>query len=256
LSELAGQEAASESAALTAIAEPSAPLELLQPLVEVPAEVPATEVTAHPESTPADSSPSLIGELLTKKPADTPAVADPVSAPVYELAAPNGVTIPETARTKAREIFTKANLTPEVAEQLWQAHIDEVRAIHESETARQWQVFGETRRDWRKQIEGDQELGGAGYMTVAKSVRNFLLAVIPEEKYPAFDRMLSDTGAGDNPEMLRFLLYASRYADRRFKAATREAGPITPNIGSVPQSKTSPSGRGGLRAIYDETPSR
>lgn len=114
----------------------------------------------------------------------------------------------------------------------------------------QHRVWNETRQGWVKEVMADPVLGGAGFQTamgkVAQARDVFVSAHKPgtpayEADRASFDQMLSITGVGDHPAMLRFLHNAQRYV--------REAAPPPPDP-KPPKDIGKAPGRKGLGSIY------
>lgn len=165
------------------------------------------------EQKPVESVPASTPGTGTEQPAvtdnGTPAVADdktksepPKEAVVefkpYELKAPDGVELsPEGL--KAFNEFANTNKLPEATAK----QIAEWYGKHSAEVAKaqvaQWQQVND---GWTKAAKEDKEYGGDKFDSTVVNARAVINKFSNEKE---FKDMLNATGAGNHPEMIRFL---------------------------------------------------
>lgn len=179
-----------------------------KPVEEKPAE-------PKPEEKPAEKKD---GEpAAEEKPAEA-AKPDPVE---YEFTVPETITMDDARRGQFKEALDGFRADPKGgAQKLLDMHHDALVEYDRQKTQNQWDVFNETKSGWRKQVQEDELIGGAGHRTAMQAiatVRNAFVSDAPfgSKQYKAdmseFVKALDDTGAGDHPAILRvFYRFARR----------------------------------------------
>ncbi len=103
---------------------------------------------------------------------------------------------------KALPVFKELNLSQEQAQKLVNLQTEYIQ-----EAAKEQQdVWEKTKEDWRDEAKNDKEFGGAAFdenVALAKKGRDAFGST-------EFNNMLDITGAGDHPEMVRFLIKAGK----------------------------------------------
>lgn len=182
------------------------------------------------------------------KPEDKPVVvavqAEPIAYTAFEL--PADIKLDDAKLGAATTILGKYQVPQEAAQELVAMHVENMQAYHAHLTSEQHRVFGETRREWRKQILADGELGGAGHQTAMAGVARMRDLFVPEGDRQAFNDFLRITGAGDHPQFHKLL---HRIA-QRFDEPTPSPLPRNPS----PDANRSKGGR--RSALYDHPTSR
>ena len=216
-------------------------------VAETPAIATETAPAAEPAAealTPHTAEPGLLAATEPAKPEETkPAepVAPAAEAPLVEAKSeplayepftfPDGLE-PGERLSQFTEIIGPHQLPQEAAQQLIDLHLGEVQRLQESTLAEQHRVFGETRRAWRQEIMGDEELGGSGFETNRAAAQRMLNMFVPEDRRERFNEMLVLTGVADHPEFFRYLVNMAR----RFDEPTPTPAPRNPppDIGRNP----------------------
>jgi hypothetical protein len=234
-----------------------APVEVSAP-VETPiiSETPTTLPEAPPEPETPSHPTSLLAELEStpkeevktseaktedvidaeKKETDLAEEPKPLEPMVYEeFKAPEGVKIDK----EKVEQFTKAigehRLPQEVAQKLFDMHVAEISSITQKAHADQWDVYNQTRKEWRNRVLSDPEIGGSGHQTAMKIIAEGRNHIVPESERAEFNEMLNITGVGDHPALLKAFYRAGKI----LQAPETLQVPIkpSPDRGEKPQTK-------------------
>lgn len=176
-----------------------------------------------------------------------PAVLPPFEPAVYsELKLPDGFEADGEKMGVLSTILGENRVGAEVGQKLLDLHAqtmqDYAAKYAQSESARQHQVWADTRKGWQQQVKGDEQLGGAGHQTAMGAVARMRDLVVPEKHREAFNEMLRVTGVGDHPEFLRAFHNIARLLDEPAMPPANPQPP--PNNGKNPRSR-------GMAAIYD-----
>lgn len=194
------------------------------PAVETPVVVPEA-VAPEPASVepPAPeaplSPPSLLEEAKANAPEpEAPAPTEPEApaeeppaveppAPTYEtIKLPEGIEMPAEELGRFTEILGDNKIAPEIGQKLLDAYVAETQRSQTETLKNQHDVFNTTRAGWRDQFKADAEMGGNRQDT---TIRN-CAAVIEQYGGNAVQQaelraMLTFTGGGDHPAMIRLL---------------------------------------------------
>lgn len=232
-----------------AVAVAEAPAPVATPEAAPAAEVPATETPAEPEKPAAfahTDTATLLEEIGKEGTEAAPTAPAPVEVPTsYDLKLPDGLTVDEGRMAAYTELLGQHHVAAEVAQPLLDMHVGAMTQYADYLREEQHRVFAETRRNWRDQVKGDEELGGSGFETSLKAVARMRDLLVPEPRRAAFDDMLRVTGVGDHPEFLRLFQAAARIFDE----------PPAPTSAPRPSPGAMPTpGRRGV--MYDHPSSR
>lgn len=162
------------------------------PVVEVPAaEVPPPEV-ASPVG-----EPSLVSQPPEPAVAEPPAEVAPFDMAALKL--PEGFELPEELKGKFTEIATKSKLGAEAAQSLIDLHAETVKSAQDSIYS-QWT---ELHKKWVAEVKADPELGDS--QGLRPEVHTSIGKLLDEYGGPEIRQALDLTGAGNNPQVVRFL---------------------------------------------------
>lgn len=175
--------------------QPTSPVETTSSPAPV---VPATSPTVQP------TEPSLINQPV----ADT---FVPLTAESFK--APEGFTLDPESMTGFLGIMNNRDLTPaQQAEALIELQANITTKSSEAGS----QAWNEQQQAWQQEVENDPDLGGAKLQTTLANVGRVMDKFATPEIRAAFDT----TGAGNNPQIVRFLnILGQQFA---------EAGPTPP----------------------------
>lgn len=205
---------------------------------EVAAPVPASS-TVEPVQQPAVETPSLLSTATDNapvkddvpapeapKPDETPPVPEPLASP--EPIAYDPFTFPETFAPDAGELsrFTELLAEYHAPQDLGQKLVDFYTGeIGRMETA-QREVWDRTQAEWQDTVRKDAEIGGNRFQTTLDACGR----VLDEFGTPALREVLTATGAGNHPEVIRFVNKVARFMS--------EGRPIPAQVApAAPQSK-------------------
>lgn len=124
----------------------------------------------------------------------------PDGAPeTYEaFAVPEGVTLNEAAVEAAVPVFKELGLKQEQAQKLVDLWTAQARATEEANL----KALQDYNAALTAKVKADPEIGGAALKSTLATVRKGLAAF---DKGGAFERLLKETGFGNEPDVLRFL---------------------------------------------------
>lgn len=252
------------AAAATPSAAPTEPM--VAPAADpAPAPAPAPADTAtEPAAVPSHTDTA---SLLTQpaKPAEDPAAAPDAAAPTEAPAAaepaaptapepltyeaptlPEGVTLAPERLGEFDRVIGTHQVPPEARQELVDMFLRERTSWEEANLRNQHEAFAQTRQQWREQVMGDEEIGGSGHQTAIAGAMRMIDQFVAPAHRDAFDKMLVATGAGDHPEMIRFLHNVARKFD-------------APPVPLAPNNPPPDRGNGGarrMRDLYDNPRSR
>ena len=167
-----------------------------------------TDAPTIPEGT---TSPTPDATAAAKAaPADAPV------APVYEFTAPDGVTYDTALIDTVTPLFAKANVAPEVAQEMVSAYAAHVAA---QDAAREQAVVQQVAQ-WEADVKADPELGGAKLAETIATAKRAIHRFGGDEAIAALGAL------GSNPAVVR--LFA------KIGAATREDTVIKTSSGGSP----------------------
>lgn len=168
-----------------------------------------TGQAADAQSTPAPDAPA---SALTDASAADPKVdaaapaaqAEAPKAPVvpekYELKAPEGMELDASAMDAAAPIFKDLGLTNDQAQKLTDVYAEQMARIAQQ----QRDTWVKQHEGWVSSMKSDAEYGGDTFTASLGKMAHVIDKTMGEQA-PAFKQMLDITGAGNHPEMARFL---------------------------------------------------
>jgi hypothetical protein len=154
-----------------------------------------TEQTSKPEDDKSTGEDSTNGEDAT---GDTDDNGKTVTQDTYaDFNVPEGATIDEKVLGEATSLFKDAGLNQEQAQKFIDLHAGLVQAG----STGQVEAFDQMKNDWREQSASDKEFGGDKFDESVGLARTAI------EKFgtPGLSEILSDTGLGNHPEVIRFM---------------------------------------------------
>lgn len=166
---------------------------LLSP--EVTAETPKPDAEADP-NTPVEPKPEDTPEAKSDSEGDEkPVEGKGEEAPIeYEdFTLPEGLTVDEDLMGRFKEVAAKHRLPQEVAQELV--------SLQTEFMLKQVNAWEDMTKEWVASAKSDKEYGGANFdqnLAVAK-------AAVEAFGSEALVQALADTGAGNHPEMIRFM---------------------------------------------------
>lgn len=205
--------------------EPAAPApqhDFKPSLLEVEgAPSPAAPVAPQPEAAKPEPVVADVKPAEPAKPAEVP-IPEPVVPIVYEFRYPENVdqlAIDKPVVEKYTGILSKARVPVEVAQELMDLHLDQVKQIAPRLAENQWEVFNRQQESWQNQVKGDPELGGSRIRTVMRIAASFIeqFGGSPAQQKAIMDVMRT-TGAGNHPEVLRLFYRAGEFLAREGQA--------------------------------------
>jgi len=165
-----------------------------------------TEVPQTPEAgTEAQTPPqeAQTGEAASFVNTDpNPAQAVPMATDAAQVVVPEGLTVDDEAMQNFIGVLDNAELSAEErASALLDINAQSIAQTQESMVAEQQQMWTDTQDGWREAITNDPEIGGAKLPeTTAK-----IAAVLDRFGTPEVRQAFDVTGAGNHPEIVRFL---------------------------------------------------
>lgn len=195
------------------------------PGAEAAAAAPTGEAPAKPESAVQDS-------LLTAPPAEADKPAETAAEfKMEDVKLPEGMTIPEDLAPRLTEVAKEAGLTAAQISALAPLHAQIVKDAADANV----KAYQETNAAWVDEVKADPEIGGAKLDGTLKSIGK----VLDQYGTPELRRALAYTGAGNHPEVIRFMA----------KIATQlnEGGPT--RTGAPTGDSGKPAGK-GPQALY------
>ena len=145
----------------------------------------------------------------------------------YEFKLPDGVKVPDEVRSEYEGVFKELGLTQDQAQKLVDLQLKFEQKAAE-QTKAQWAT---THQEWIAAFKADKEIGG-DEAAQKQSLAYAKKALASEFATPGFAEALEVTGAGNNPEVIRFLTrFGKAISDDKFVAGTSAPGAAK---GSVP----------------------
>jgi hypothetical protein len=224
-------------------AAPSLPTETAAPETPVaPQPAPSLLSTAKPAE--ADQPTGQPPEAEAAQPPGEAPPAEPLPLPTYEaFALPEGVQLDQERQSAFTAILGETEqkivtspaeahaLVQEMGQKLVNLYLDEAKANSERLAQQQQQVWSQTREQWVSEFKDDPEIGGNRRDTTLARC-GAMVELYGRTVGPAQEQALRDamtlTGAGDHPELLRFINWAAGYAveNSRMVAAPAMPQPI------------------------------
>lgn len=194
----------------------------------------ATSDEAETETTEPRKKTALGEALHAKDKQDDPALQkggteassskEPAPIEYEDFTLPEGVEISPEEMSRAKEVFGKANLPQETAQEYLDMHRAEVQRTVDDLQKKQWDDWMATRQVWRDTFQSDEEIGGNRANTSIQAGSNLIRSFGTEGLVEAIEQ----TGLGDHPEFIRFLARLSETHSETSKPVQAEGPPITP----------------------------
>lgn len=155
------------------------------------------EAPADGDKTPAE------GEKKEEKP---DAAAAKVVPEKYEIKVPEGMKVDTSLLEAVTPVFKELGITQEAAQKLADAYAPVMAKAAEAQKQEALKAFDETVENWGKE---SKEMLGPDYMK-AKAPAVKLINTFGGKDAPAIRQLLTDTGLGNHPLMLKFLIAAGK----------------------------------------------
>lgn len=210
------------------MSKPNAESTNTAPEVKPDATAPGKEEAAPP---PVDA-----GKPAEKPPegAPPPPAEKPAPPEKYELKSRKDSPLIKSDLDEIEAEAKAQGLSQEAAQKL----VDAREASHDKFMSRQQDLMRAEQERWKKEVEADPEIAGQGgkmYKENIEHAHRFLKANFDE----AFVKMLSETGLGNNPGLIRgFMRAGKRMADDR---AVLDGAGATPGKGRSTEEKLFPT---------------
>lgn len=157
-----------------------------------------TEKLAETAETP--ENPEQSAELAETKP------GEPFKYEAWKL--PEGAELPPDVQAAATNLFGKYGLTQEASQELVDFHFAQMKRQSEALEQRQRDVWAETNRKWRADV--DREFGNRRNTVIGDAKHAIAEAIPKEADRGALWDVLSLTGAGNHPVVIRTLAALGR----------------------------------------------
>jgi len=178
------------------------------PAVE-PGPVSPKEAPAEPAA-PAKENTLLGDDPTAEKPAVEGEVKEPAAAKVvpekYELKMPEGMQVDTALLDAVTPIFKEAGITQEVAQKLADAYAPVIQKAGQAQHEAAMAAFDKQIEDWGKETKA--MLGPDAVKEMAPAGR--LIQTFAGKDAPALRQLLNDTGLGNHPLMVKFLIAAGK----------------------------------------------
>lgn len=127
-----------------------------------------------------------------------PGEKEPVEYTEFKL--PEGVQADEKMMSDFKTTAREAGLSQDQAQKLVDLHTDAVKAATDAST----QLWYDTQKQWQAEVLKDPEIGGANFEPMKATVAKAIDAVGGEDA-EKIRQAFNYTGAGNNPDVIRFL---------------------------------------------------
>lgn len=205
---------------------PAAPAATPSPASATPPEAAAPSAPAPPPPAPAAASSTEvpaaeIGNLIADAKADgeaakpaeeTPTETKPAEPPTYpNLKLPEGVKADDPALAQFTKDFSEAGLSETQVQSLVDKYAGKLVPVEDMQKAIDGpnQLWKDTQQQWVKEVKSDPEVGGANFQAnlagIAKVIDQF-----GGKESASIRKAFNFTGAGNNPEIVRFLHRVSK----------------------------------------------
>lgn len=198
------------------------------PAAPAAAPAPVAALTDAPAPAPADPLAAL-GALTDETKVELDAEGKPIEkkadaaadAPIEytDFTLPEGATLNEELRDQFTGILAEAKVPQEAAQKLVDLYGGEMKKLADAAKA-PYQAWHDTQRDWQASVKADPEIGGPNLEPMKAEVAKVINAIAGNEA-PKLREALKFTGAGNNPDVLRFLYRCSQAMN---EGATVEGG--------------------------------
>ena len=166
-------------------------------------ETPAETETPKPEGDPA---PAEVKPAESEKPAEG---EKPAEVPVFSFDAlklPEGVTLPDEAKSEFSEIVTKNGISTEAAQAMMDLYAKQAGGAAAAQ-AEAWKTMNE---GWVTEVKADPDIGGDKLPATLQMIAKVLDD--PTIGAPGVKEALNLTGAGNNPAIVKTIANLARIA--------------------------------------------
>ncbi|NIF51412.1 hypothetical protein [Burkholderia sp. Ax-1724] len=129
---------------------------------------------------------------------DTAGEKKPIEYTDFKL--PDGVEVDAAKLTEFKDKAREAGLTQEQAQQLVDLHANTLKSATDAST----QAWYDTQKQWQEAVKNDPEIGGKNFEPMKAVVAN-AIDTIGGEDAAKIRQAFDYTGAGNNPDVIRFL---------------------------------------------------
>lgn len=178
------------------------------PVADAPAAV-DTIVTPAADTPAADNPDSAApaadtSDTADTSDADTTGDADQATPPesYADFTLPEGVELDSAALESVTPLLKETGLTQDAAQKFVDWYAEQVQAG----STRQTEAFNQLMSDWREQSSNDKEFGGDKFEESVGLART----AIDKFGTPELNKLLTDHGVGNHPEVIRFMMKVGR----------------------------------------------
>ncbi len=197
-------------------------------------EAPALPPTILETKTETPAEPTNPPEAKTEgdKPEGEAKPAEPKTEFTFEaLKLPEGLTVPDEAKSAFTEIVAKNGIPTEAAQSIMDLYAQQAQAAASAQ-AKVWTDMNEA---WQAEVKADKDIGGDKLPMVQQTIAKVFDD--PSLGVPGIREALNVTGAGNNPAIVKMIYNLAKVAT--------EGGHIA---GSTPKAPPPPADFGG--ALY------
>ena len=184
--------AAASTAAAASPAEPTPPGNLV-----AEASTPAAKTEQGAEADGAAKTGDA-GDAAKKPEGDEAGKNTPVEYTDFTL--PDGVVPDEQKLAEFKSLASEAGLTQEQAQKLIDTHAATLKSVNDANTQRWY----DTQREWQATVMKDPEIGGKNFDDMKTTIAS-AIDVVGGKDAAAIRQAFDYTGAGNNPDVIRFL---------------------------------------------------
>lgn len=118
------------------------------------------------------------------------------------LKVPEGITIDEPQLNEFKGILADANLSPQDrGQKLLEMHAASLKAAAQAP----YDLWTQTQAKWQAEVKADKEIGGEQFTATNETIAKVLKAIGGAEE-PKLRQAFDFTGAGNHPELVRFVV--------------------------------------------------
>lgn len=163
-------------------------------LSEAKADASPAEPPKEPPKEPGEAAAAAAQEGAPKE-GETPPVEPPPL--VYEFTYPENFTPSEKEVSEFTDLLRAHNAPPELGQKLVEFYAQETARVDQASR----EVWDRTQIEWQDKVRTDPEIGGAKFDSTMRNCGR----VMDEFGSPALREVLTATGAGNHPEVIRFV---------------------------------------------------
>ena len=190
-------------------------------LTETPAALPPTLLETKTETPPVTDPPAAETPATETKPEEAKTEAVP-EFKFEALKLPEGLSVPDEAKSAFSEIVTKNKIPTEVAQSMMDLYAQQAQTA----AAAQAKVWQDMNTAWQAEVKADKDIGGdklpATLQRIAKVFDDPTLGV------PGIREAMNLTGAGNNPAIVKLLANLAKVATEGGHIAGSPSGAVEP----------------------------